>query len=165
LQLTGCDATIGGLGLVAVEAFRSEAMAFEGLLGDAVEDVEDFKIASDASVYGYPLVTMAMTRRIITADEPEARDGRFARHRHPERVSWSRQGGQLAARAKGDVSADASALLAKRGQTLHHRRIVGDPAREKGRLIRTGPAGRGRPVRLRRPVPRSVPDEPAESTS
>jgi hypothetical protein len=102
---------MNGLGLLAAEAFRSEAMAFEGLL---VENVEDFKIASVACVYGYPLVTMAMTRRVITnVVAPEARDGRLDRHRQPERVSGSRQGGQRVACTKREVPADASALLAK----------------------------------------------------
>ena len=30
------------------------------------EDVEAFAIASDAYIYGYPLVTMEMTRRVVT---------------------------------------------------------------------------------------------------
>ena len=31
-----------------------------------MDGTEDFSIASDAYIYGYPLVTMEMTRRVIT---------------------------------------------------------------------------------------------------
>jgi hypothetical protein len=58
------DATLAGLGLLAGTA--APASAFDGLIGDLSEDVEAFAVASDAYVYGYPLVTMEMTRRVIT---------------------------------------------------------------------------------------------------
>jgi hypothetical protein len=38
----------------------------EGLLIGGVEGLEDFWLATDAYIYGYPLVTMEMTRRVIT---------------------------------------------------------------------------------------------------
>jgi hypothetical protein len=38
----------------------------DGPLEDIVEGAEDFRAASDAYVYGYPLVTMELTRRVIT---------------------------------------------------------------------------------------------------
>jgi len=38
----------------------------EGLLTDGIEGLEDFWLATDAYVFGYPLVTMEMTRRVIT---------------------------------------------------------------------------------------------------
>jgi len=38
----------------------------EGLLAGGIEGLEDFWLATDAYVYGYPLVTMEMTRRVIT---------------------------------------------------------------------------------------------------
>ncbi len=41
-------------------------MALDGPLADLVEGAEDFEIASDAYIYGYPLVTMEMTRRVMT---------------------------------------------------------------------------------------------------
>ena len=41
-------------------------MAIDGPITDLVEGAEDFRAASDAYVYGYPLVTMEMTRRVIT---------------------------------------------------------------------------------------------------
>jgi hypothetical protein len=45
---------------------RSARAEFEGPLLRAAEAGEDFWLATDAYVYGYPLVTMEMTRRIIT---------------------------------------------------------------------------------------------------
>jgi hypothetical protein len=63
--MTRRAATFGGMSLVAAGSLCPPALA-EGLLADAAEDVEEFKIASDAYIYGYPLVTMEMTRRVIT---------------------------------------------------------------------------------------------------
>lgn len=59
-------AAVGGLGLMATGAFAPQSLAWDNLALDAIEDVEEFKIASDAYIYGYPLVTMEMTRRVIT---------------------------------------------------------------------------------------------------
>ncbi len=44
----------------------SQALAWDGPIHDLVEDVEGFRVGSDAYVYGYPLVTMEMTRRVMT---------------------------------------------------------------------------------------------------
>jgi hypothetical protein len=66
MPLTRRDATLAGLGLLATAGLPSPGMAFDGLIADAVEDVEGFKIASDAYIYGYSLVTMEMTRRVVT---------------------------------------------------------------------------------------------------
>lgn len=66
MRLTRRAATLGGLGLVAAGALASPGRAFDGPLVDLVDGAEDFAIASDAYVYGYPLVTMEMTRRVIT---------------------------------------------------------------------------------------------------
>jgi hypothetical protein len=44
----------------------SRSRAWDGPLTDIVEGSEEFIIASDAYIYGYPLVTMEMTRRVIT---------------------------------------------------------------------------------------------------
>jgi hypothetical protein len=55
---------LAGIGLAA--ATTSPALAWDGLLHDLTEDVEAFRIASDAYIYGYPLVTMEMTRRVFT---------------------------------------------------------------------------------------------------
>jgi hypothetical protein len=66
MKLTRRAATFGGIGLLATGALSSRAAAFDGPLTDLVEGAEDFGIASDAYVYGYPLVTMEMTRRVVT---------------------------------------------------------------------------------------------------
>ena len=66
MKMTRRAATLGGLGLLATGALSSRAIAFDGPLTDLVEGAEDFVIASDAYIYGYPLITMEMTRRVVT---------------------------------------------------------------------------------------------------
>lgn len=63
-RLTRRAATLAGLGALASAALPSPAFALDGLT-DLVEGVEDFEIASDAYIYGYPLVTVEMTRRVM----------------------------------------------------------------------------------------------------
>src|SRR5262245_65238681 len=58
-------ATFGGLGLLAGTSLSSAAMADWGEL-NLGEGIEEFWLATDAYIYGYPLVTMEMTRRIMT---------------------------------------------------------------------------------------------------
>src|SRR4051812_46542291 len=66
---------LGGLGLAAA-LIPSPGRAWDGPLMDVVEGSEDFVIASDAYIFGYPLVTMEMTRRVITnVVEPEGTRG------------------------------------------------------------------------------------------
>ncbi|MHB2169103.1 DUF1254 domain-containing protein [Alsobacter sp. R-9] len=57
---------LNGFALLSSTALASRALAFEGPLTDLVVDTEEFAIATDAYVYGYPLVTMELTRRVIT---------------------------------------------------------------------------------------------------
>src|SRR5258707_15315306 len=64
MKITRRIATLGGLGLLATGSSRS--FAIDGPITDLTEGAEDFRAASDAYVYGYPLVTMEMTRRVIT---------------------------------------------------------------------------------------------------
>jgi hypothetical protein len=66
MKITRRAAALGGLGLLATGALSSRAFAVDGPLTDLVEGAEDFEVASDADVYGYPLVTMEMTRRVVT---------------------------------------------------------------------------------------------------
>jgi hypothetical protein len=67
MRLTRREATIGGLSLFASTAIGTLAHAEIGEgLASFVEKVDDFKLATDAYIYGYPLVTMEMTRRVIT---------------------------------------------------------------------------------------------------
>jgi hypothetical protein len=59
---------IGALGAGAAYPAHAEGL-LEGLANDAqglMDDVGDYRAASDAYVYGYPLVTMEMTRRVMT---------------------------------------------------------------------------------------------------
>lgn len=57
---------IEGLTLLAGATLASRSWAWDGPLLDMAEAGEEFAIASDAYVYGYPLVTMEMTRRVVT---------------------------------------------------------------------------------------------------
>jgi hypothetical protein len=68
--------TLGGISLLAatsgITASRAELGSFLG----AGEGLEDFWLATDAYIYGYPLVTMEMTRRVFTnVAKPEATRG------------------------------------------------------------------------------------------
>src|SRR5215467_8502356 len=56
---------IGGLSLLASASMSTLARAGWGDL-DLGEGLEDFWLATDAYIYGYPLVTMEMTRRVVT---------------------------------------------------------------------------------------------------
>ena len=55
-----------GLGSALFPLWPSVSHAFELSPFGAVEGLEEFWLATDAYVYGYPLVTMEMTRRVIT---------------------------------------------------------------------------------------------------
>ena len=67
MKITRRAAAIGGLSLFGSAALTSVARAeFAHWLEGLGEGLEDFWIASEAYIYGYPLVTMEMTRRVIT---------------------------------------------------------------------------------------------------
>jgi hypothetical protein len=57
--------TFGSLSLLSGAAFSAPAQAELGGL-TLGEGLEDFWLATDAYIFGYPLVTMEMTRRIMT---------------------------------------------------------------------------------------------------
>jgi hypothetical protein len=57
---------LGAFTALTAAGFAPAAHALDGPLADLVEGTEEFAIASDAYIYGYPLVTMEMTRRIVT---------------------------------------------------------------------------------------------------
>ena len=67
MTITRRTATIGGMSLFGSAAIGAFARADWGddfaILG---EGLEDFWLATDAYIYGYPLVTMEMTRRVMT---------------------------------------------------------------------------------------------------
>jgi hypothetical protein len=66
MKLTRRQATIGALSLLAGTAMSTVSEAHLGELMGIDEGLEDFWLATDAYIYGYPLVTMEMTRRVIT---------------------------------------------------------------------------------------------------
>jgi hypothetical protein len=65
MMITRRHALIAGFG-TAASAFSLSPLRAEGPLFGAIEGGEQFWLATDAYVYGYPLVTMEMTRRVVT---------------------------------------------------------------------------------------------------
>ena len=86
MAITRRTATIGSLSLLAGTSMSTIARAdWDGPVYSAVEGGEEFWLATDAYIFGYPLVTMEMTRRVMTnVATPEgshAPMGQFARVR------------------------------------------------------------------------------------
>ena len=65
MNITRRTITISGLGLLTSTALGAVTKADWGEL-NLGEGPEDFWLATDAYIYGYPLVTMDMTRRVMT---------------------------------------------------------------------------------------------------
>ncbi len=63
MKISRRSATLGGLSLLTGASISGSVRA-EGFV--PFEGVEDFVVATDAYIYGYPLVTMEMTRRVVT---------------------------------------------------------------------------------------------------
>ena len=53
----------GAFSTLSLSSLRAE---FDGPLARGIDGGEDFWLATDAYIYGYPLVTMEMTRRVMT---------------------------------------------------------------------------------------------------
>lgn len=66
MNITRRNLTIGGLSLFASASTSTMSRAELGETLGLGEGLEDFWLATDAFVYGYPLVTMEMTRRVLT---------------------------------------------------------------------------------------------------
>lgn len=66
MKITRRSAAFGGIGLLTMAATSRSALAQQGSFLGIGEGVEEFWLATDAYVYGYPLVTMEMTRRVLT---------------------------------------------------------------------------------------------------
>ncbi|CAH1657423.1 conserved hypothetical protein [Hyphomicrobiales bacterium] len=66
MKITRRTAAFGGAGALASATMGHSALAQEGALLGIGEGLEDFWLATDAYIFGYPLVTMEMTRRILT---------------------------------------------------------------------------------------------------
>jgi len=76
MTITRRAAAIGGMGLAAAAGCASNANAEGGLVSDLIEGTDEFAIAIEAYTYGYPLVTMEMTRRVLTnVAKPEGTRG------------------------------------------------------------------------------------------
>ncbi|MCX5513893.1 hypothetical protein C3941_23075 [Kaistia algarum] len=65
MRLSRRNLLLGGSAALAA-ARTTSALAFDGPIRDIVEDSDAFRAASAAYVFGYPLVTMELTRRVIT---------------------------------------------------------------------------------------------------
>jgi hypothetical protein len=65
MDITRRAATFGGITLLTATAL-SPARALDGPLADIMTGSDDFWTGVDAYIYAYPLVTMEMTRRVIT---------------------------------------------------------------------------------------------------
>jgi hypothetical protein len=93
IRLSRRAAAIGSLGVLGAAATTRAGHAAIGdaVLG-AIEGLEPFWIATDAYIYGYPLVTMEMTRRVMTnVAAPEATRGpmgQFVRAREYPNASF-----------------------------------------------------------------------------
>ena len=61
MNITRRSLAFGGMGLLASAAATRSTLAQDSFLGVG-EGLEDFWLASDAYIFGYPLVTMEMTR-------------------------------------------------------------------------------------------------------
>ena len=66
MRVTRRQATLGGLGLLASTAMSTTSLAHVGDFLGLGEGLEEFWLATDAYIYGYPLVTMEYTRRVMT---------------------------------------------------------------------------------------------------
>jgi hypothetical protein len=66
MTLTRRAATVGGLSLLGTAMSGVARADFGADLAGLGERLEHFWLATDAYIYGYPLVTMEMTRRVMT---------------------------------------------------------------------------------------------------
>ena len=66
MNITRRAATLGGLSLLAGTSASAVSRAELGSFLGIGEGLEDFILATDAYIDGYPLVTMEMTRSVIT---------------------------------------------------------------------------------------------------
>ena len=66
MDITRRNLTLGGISLLAGASASTISRAEFGSFLGIGEGMEDFMLATDAYIFGYPLVTMEMTRRVIT---------------------------------------------------------------------------------------------------
>jgi len=66
MKITRRAAAFGSVGMLTSAALGQTAQAEQGAFFGIGEGLEDFWLATDAYIFGYPLVTMEMTRRVVT---------------------------------------------------------------------------------------------------
>ncbi len=66
MSLSRRTVATSGLSLVAAASLATATKAADGVLADIIEGAEEFALAVEAYTFGYPLVTMEMTRRVVT---------------------------------------------------------------------------------------------------
>jgi len=66
MDITRRNLTLGGISLLAGASASTISRAEFGSFLGIGEGIEEFMLATDAYIFGYPLVTMEMTRRVIT---------------------------------------------------------------------------------------------------
>ncbi|MGO4622875.1 DUF1254 domain-containing protein [Ensifer sp. 2YAB10] len=66
MNITRRELTVAGLGLMAAGSMGSAANAEDGLVANLPEGLDEFALAVEAYIYAYPLVTMEISRRVIT---------------------------------------------------------------------------------------------------
>jgi hypothetical protein len=66
MQVSRRGISIGGMSLLAASSLSSQARALDAPIADIMEGSDEFLLAIEAYTFGYPLVTMEMTRRVIT---------------------------------------------------------------------------------------------------
>jgi hypothetical protein len=59
-------ALLAGVGAISATAAANSGAKADGLIGDAIESSDAFGLAIEAYTFGYPLVTMEITRRVVT---------------------------------------------------------------------------------------------------
>jgi hypothetical protein len=91
MTITRRTATVGGLSLLGATSLSTVSSADWGELNIG-EGLEEFWLATDAYIYGYPLVTMEMTRRVMTNVAAPAGTrapmGQFIKARHYPDASY-----------------------------------------------------------------------------
>ena len=91
MRMTRREAAVGGLSLLGATSVSTLSRAEWSELNIG-EGLDDFWLATDAYIYGYPLVTMEMTRRVMTnvaaPQETRAPMGQFVRAREYPNASY-----------------------------------------------------------------------------
>ena len=92
MDITRRAATISSFSLLAGAHFSKSALADVGDGFRVGQGLEDFWLATDAYIFGYPLVTMEMTRRIVTnVVRPEGTRGPMGAASHAPSAARSRR--------------------------------------------------------------------------